>query len=257
MSPEEREKKEQEWEIRRKELYEEYRDKIDSKYDKEDVGIYLLKNIVTNKIYIGQSKQLSKRKKKFLSFIGHYAGSRIDEARWSYPDEKYWEYTILEHCKPSELNGKEIYYIDKYKSYEDSIGYNRYIEDALEFQLQGTLSSIRYGNVYDPEERCKLKEIHDCQTEAIRERLEPFKMARGILYDEVAKSKLNDFDTFLRDLLSKIENLKSEGIDSHKWHELTSSIRTKIDEINQQYNSPIKNRKFTLDEVKEIIGDVH
>lgn len=87
-------------------------------------GIYLWRNTITNKVYVGQAVNLRKRKNNFLLFHLHYAGRRIDCARKCYNDEKFWEYSVLEYCEESELNDKETYYIYLYKSNNLKYGYN-------------------------------------------------------------------------------------------------------------------------------------
>lgn len=87
-------------------------------------GIYLWKNIITNKVYVGQSVNLNNRKKDFYNFKFPYAGSLINNVRKKYNNKSYWEYSILEYCDDSDLNEKEIYYIELYDSTNRDKGYN-------------------------------------------------------------------------------------------------------------------------------------
>lgn len=85
-------------------------------------GIYYWKNKITNKYYIGQSIDISKR---------------LTQHKWAYQqqNQKYplyiemrnygienFEWGILEECSIDELDQKEIYWIKKFNSYLD--GYN-------------------------------------------------------------------------------------------------------------------------------------
>lgn len=82
----------------------------------------------SGKSYIGQAKDLDKRKKLFLSnpYIYNYTSvegeSRIDKARRKYPNFNEWKYEIIEYCSTDELNEKEIYYIDYFDTFNN--GYN-------------------------------------------------------------------------------------------------------------------------------------
>ena len=53
-----------------------------------------------------------------------YAGLYINNARKKFNSSDYWEYEIIEYCTKEKLNEREIYYIEKYKSYDNKFGYN-------------------------------------------------------------------------------------------------------------------------------------
>nr|YP_010470481.1 GIY-YIG endonuclease [Inonotus hispidus]YP_010691056.1 GIY endonuclease [Phellinus igniarius]UVF37969.1 GIY-YIG endonuclease [Inonotus hispidus]WBU93157.1 GIY endonuclease [Phellinus igniarius] len=71
-------------------------------------------NKLTNDIYVGQSKDLSKRFIKYFSFS--YLKNRdaliISRALIKYGYSNFY-LTILEYCDNSELNQRELYYFDK------------------------------------------------------------------------------------------------------------------------------------------------
>ena len=81
--------------------------------------IYLTKNLITDKIYIGQKKS-----KKFLgkSYLG--SGKYLREAVTKYGKENFVVSILCECDSADELNLKEIEYIEKYNSTDYSIGYN-------------------------------------------------------------------------------------------------------------------------------------
>ena len=83
------------------------------------VGIYKITNLITGRIYIGQSRNIERR------FIDHNTVSHdseiIDKNINLYGKENF-SYEILELCDISELDKKEIYYIDLYRNN----GYNLY-----------------------------------------------------------------------------------------------------------------------------------
>ena len=84
------------------------------KENKGKSGIYLWTNKLTKDIYVGQSKDLSKRFIKYFSFS--YLKSRdvliISRALIKYGYSNF-NLTILEYCDISELNQREQYYFDK------------------------------------------------------------------------------------------------------------------------------------------------
>jgi group I intron endonuclease len=77
-------------------------------------GIYMLKNILTNDIYIGQSIDISKRFKNYfnLSYIKSKNNFLISKALIDYG---YYNFSliILEYCDKSDLTKREQYYFDK------------------------------------------------------------------------------------------------------------------------------------------------
>lgn len=88
-------------------------------------GIYKITNKITKKIYIGKSKNIGNR------WTVHKCPS-TQEAEYQSPlyksmkkygnDNFYIE--ILEECLEHELDEKEKFYIEKYKSRDKEIGYN-------------------------------------------------------------------------------------------------------------------------------------
>lgn len=88
-------------------------------------GIYIIKNNINNKVYIGQSVNIK------IRWIAHkYSAEHIDRQdshtkihtamRELGVDNFYYE--VIEECPINELNAKEIYWIDYYNAYKD--GYN-------------------------------------------------------------------------------------------------------------------------------------
>jgi len=90
-------------------------------------GIYILKNILNNKVYIGQSVNIKRR------LIAHKNGPFNPKNNSynlpiykaiRYYGLKNFEFKILELCKKEELNNKEKFWINFYKSNYYDYGYN-------------------------------------------------------------------------------------------------------------------------------------
>lgn len=91
------------------------------------IGIYKWTS-PSGKIYIGQSKNLERRKKEFLTnpFKYEYCefNTAIDKARRKYNDFSLWKYEILKVCKEDELNKLEQEFIEIFETTNSQKGYN-------------------------------------------------------------------------------------------------------------------------------------
>lgn len=90
-------------------------------------GVYMIKNITTNKIYIGSALDFERRfylHKLNLNKNKHH--SRHLQAAWNKYGSSNFEFTILEETSndKKELLKIEQIYIDKYKSADMNFGYN-------------------------------------------------------------------------------------------------------------------------------------
>lgn len=83
------------------------------------IGIYQIKNKVNGKVYIGQSVDIERR---FNSHKNSNEDHPLYRGFKKYGIDNF-SFEIIEECLVSELNDKEIYYIDFYNSYDK--GYNQ------------------------------------------------------------------------------------------------------------------------------------
>jgi group I intron endonuclease len=85
--------------------------------------IYIIKNTVNSKVYIGQTRtSVDQRWKEHLRHA-QYGDQIINRAMKKYGIDKFYIET-LEICDVSILDEREIYYIDLYDSTDKSKGYN-------------------------------------------------------------------------------------------------------------------------------------
>jgi group I intron endonuclease len=88
-------------------------------------GIYCIKNLLNGKVYIGQAAHLERRiyEHKYYLKLGKDKSVALQRAITKYGLENF-EFSILEYCQCSELNDKEIFYIQEYDSTNRKFGYN-------------------------------------------------------------------------------------------------------------------------------------
>ena len=87
------------------------------------IGIYKIENKLNNKIYIGQSLDIDLRIKQHKEALQISLNSWYPLARKESNSINDFEFTILQICKPEELDELEAYWIKYYNSYEN--GYNK------------------------------------------------------------------------------------------------------------------------------------
>lgn len=90
-----------------------------------DCGIYCIENISTSKKYIGQSKHIRERWNKHKSELNNQShfNDYLQKAWNKYgPDD--FKFYVLEYCSESQLDDKEIYYIEFHNTMDRNNGYN-------------------------------------------------------------------------------------------------------------------------------------
>lgn len=98
-------------------------------------GIYLWKNKITGKVYIGQAKDLHRRKLQFYCYNRSYGGPYIDKARLKYKDiPEVWEYRVLAYCNECNLNLLESTFISHFKDNNYSL-YNLTTGGSRQYSL--------------------------------------------------------------------------------------------------------------------------
>lgn len=89
-------------------------------------GVYIIKNLVNNKVYIGQSKSCTIRWRSHKSELkGGYHGNSYLQASYNKYGLDSFEYSILESCSSDIIDERERYWIKRYNSTNRDFGYNR------------------------------------------------------------------------------------------------------------------------------------
>lgn len=88
-------------------------------------GIYKITNTVNGKVYIGQSIDIERRHHEHnvkLNNNNHH-NSYLQNS-WNKYGESKFSHEIIEKCDVSQLNDREEYWISKYDSFNNNLGYN-------------------------------------------------------------------------------------------------------------------------------------
>lgn len=87
------------------------------------IGIYKIENKLNGKIYIGQALDIELRWKQHKEALISSTKSWYPLARQESNTINDFNFSILQQCKPEELDELEVYWINKYNSYNQ--GYNK------------------------------------------------------------------------------------------------------------------------------------
>ena len=88
-------------------------------------GIYIIKNLVNDKTYVGQSKDIYSRWDTHFCDFKHLRHNNIYFQRsWNKYGKDNFEFKIIEICNIESLNEREIYWVSYYNSYNPIFGYN-------------------------------------------------------------------------------------------------------------------------------------
>ena len=89
-------------------------------------GIYMIKNLINNKIYIGKSKDIVRRWYEHKSDLRHnHHDNCYLQNSWNKYGESCFEFNIIERCLNEEdLDEREKFHIFFYKADDKNFGYN-------------------------------------------------------------------------------------------------------------------------------------
>lgn len=92
---------------------------------KKIIGIYSITNLYNNKIYIGQSNDIKRRWRNHKNDLNKNKHQNMYlQNSWNKHGENAFDFKIIELCELSLLDSKEMYYINKLKTFNKKYGYN-------------------------------------------------------------------------------------------------------------------------------------
>lgn len=88
-------------------------------------GIYEIRNIINDKRYIGQSKNIYARISKHINqLLANKHCNKHLQSAWNIYGENSFVCDVLEYCDIDKLNEKELFWIEHYNSNDNKYGYN-------------------------------------------------------------------------------------------------------------------------------------
>jgi len=94
-------------------------------------GIYLIRNLLNRKVYVGSSVSIKKRWLNHRKILkeGLHHNTHL-QSSWKKYRENLFDFSIVELCSQEEFVDKESYWIRFYKSLDRAHGYNAVIPDS-------------------------------------------------------------------------------------------------------------------------------
>ena len=210
---------------------------------KKQSGIYQIRNIVNNKVYVGQSKNMSNRRAQHRRELidGKHYNLYLQRAFEKYGESSF-VFEVLEYCEEETLNERERYWISEKESEYKDKGYNA----AYAYTL---------FNRYDKNRKINRSKREPNRFEYTEEIKRKFQKSISVYWDDennhvrqsLAKSTL-DLETIMniKALLANDLDLSIEEI-ARRYDVSVNSvahIRSLASHkyINKEYNFMIKNR---------------
>jgi group I intron endonuclease len=124
-------------------------------------GVYQWKNTITDKVYVGSSINIRRRKSEHILRLNKGCeGNEYFQRAWNKYGPSRFEFSLLEACSKSSRLIREQFWIDKLKATDESFGYN--LVPTRASQLYGAALSKHQKKgwaKYTKEER-KLLNLH-------------------------------------------------------------------------------------------------
>lgn len=217
-------------------------------------GIYLIKNIANNKIYIGSAINIHRRWKEHKLQLkeGKHHSYHLQSA-WNTYGEQSFKFEILEEVSnPQHLLAYEQVYLDYYKSYEKEKGYNIC-----------KVAGSHYGLKRSEETKQKMSEAKQNMSEETKRKIG--EASKGRKHNEQSKQKMREAKKKIRETLNgrkQTEETKQKLREINKGKTFSKETRKKISEANKGHivseetrkklSEAGKNRIFTEEHKKKI-----
>lgn len=205
----------------------------------EQIGIYCIRNIKNDKVYIGSSNNLQRRLRDHKSELnkGIHANDHLQKS-WQHYGEDCFEFLVLEYCQETELLQREDFYMQKYSSLNPDRGYNLLSADRAIFSdsTKQKLSEIGKRPCSEETKR-KISEANKGRkfTEEHRKKLSEAK--KGTHLSQQAKEKVSAYQKsrpMTEKRMSQILQSQKLASESRKGIPITEEHKQRISELRHE-----------------------
>lgn len=179
--------------------------------DKDKSGIYIIRNLVNCKVYIGKAKCIYKRINNHCSSLNRKDKKHENDHfinSWHKYGKDSFAYTVLEYLPLIDelIAQKEIEYIDKYESLNPEKGYNKRYDSStgliVSEETRKKLSVAQNKRFENPEER---KKMGIQSSKFWKENPEKLQQMADKVSEKTRKYKIGKFDYNTLELLETFD----------------------------------------------------
>lgn len=209
-------------------------------------GIYMIKNIYTEKVYIGQAINIESRWKthRYMLRNNKHENSHLQHS-WNKYGEKSFIFSIIEECENEQLTEREQYWIDYYGGINSVNTYNNrdagshgaHSQEAKDKISKAGKGRRIYGRTVSDEGKKSLSEAHKgiIPTQETREKMSMSQ--KGRKHSDISKQKIS----------KKVKAFYDNNSDIRKRISERQSGRTLSDETREKISKARKERIITED----------
>lgn len=131
-------------------------------------GIYMIRNLKNEKVYIGQSVNIYKRWREHKSNLNKNKHPNVKlQNAWNKYGDNSFSFSVLLTCSKADLNEHEKFFVDKYDSYKNgynmTLGGNDATSYTKEFKEKISNTKNNFSKERKDEIRKKMLESHEWQ----------------------------------------------------------------------------------------------
>lgn len=136
----------------------------DTKMNNRISGIYYIKNIINNKLYVGQSIDVYARLSRHKTDLRGGRDSKHLQKSYNKYGEDNFEFVMFMECPVDDLDYWEKYYIAKWNTQDEKFGYNLdgggSKSRLMSEETKDLISQALIGHVVSEETKNKIRENH-------------------------------------------------------------------------------------------------
>lgn len=186
--------------------------KLYRKRDYKKSGIYLIKNLINNKVYIGKSVNIYQRMQQHVNLLNKKSS---DENRylinsWFKYGKDNFQYIVLEYLEKDEnlLKERELYWMNYYKSTNKTKGYNLRMDTATNCIVHEETRKLQSKNQIKRYKNLKEREKHSVFFKKFwKENPEKLKSMSEKISKLITKYYIYQYDKHSKKLIKKWETV--------------------------------------------------
>ena len=229
-------------------------------------GIYMIKNMINGKVYIGQAVNIERRWNEHISELNgnRHINTHLQRA-WNKYGADNFIFNIVEECPKDELNDREIYYIAKYKAHNMKYGYNKtYGGDGLKATDEIRAKMSKSKAILSKEDVLQIVELFVTKHYSMTKLGKMFNVDAATIAPIINNTRFHIYDNEINAVLAKYnltrEDLKGMKIKHDTKRKLSKADVLQIVElfITKHYSMYKLGKMFNVDgsTVRDIINNI-